>query len=411
MNRVRRHGAAGACRRRVVRHPSVADRAPGARVLVDLELKDVRSRVVAHDVEVELGAGDLAQVEIGIHDTLPVHERTGHQVTEWTVDRGASGAEHIRPILEVREDFEVVGIVTLGDELVAADHEAAALEGDVAQGGLPAVAGVGRRRQINLDALAVHRHAGEGHVVLPADQSAHATERRVDDGQRAPVPLAPDETLGRRRFQLAVRTRQHPLRGEIEQGAEQRAAAVGRVPLDYPHREEDAGIGGRRGHAVRFRPGDGNRGVPVAAERPPARGRAPAHRGAEGESPRVSAHERLGKDDQAGLLARDDLGHGTDVVNGGGGIEGEAARLHGGDPDLGCESHAAITWRREAGRRQPPSQRPTATLWQYRRLSVVSGGDSSVRGRVVVHRAVPPGWRPNGPWSIPLTPRAGRTAR
>ena len=350
--------------------PPVGGQAPERRTgrwgpLVDLELKDVRSRVVAHDVEVELGAGDLAQVEIGVHDTLPIQERTGHQVTEWTVDRAASGAEHIRPVIEVRENLDVVGIVTLGDELVAADHEAAALEGDVAQGGLPAVTRVGGRRQIDLDALAVHRHAGEGHVVLPADQSAHATERCVDDRQRAPVPLAPDEPLGRRRFQLAVLTRQHSLRGEIEQGAEQRAPAVGRIPLDYPHREEDAGIGGGRGHAVRFRPGDGNRGVPVAAERAPARGRAPAHRGAEGESPRVSSDERLGKDDQTGLLARDDLGHGTDVVNGGVRIEGKAARLHGGDPDVVWDRHAAMSWRRVDGRRQPARQRPTAAHQRY----------------------------------------------
>jgi hypothetical protein len=46
------------------------------RVFVDAELKDVGAGVVAHHVEIELPASDLAGIEAGEEDALPVPERS-----------------------------------------------------------------------------------------------------------------------------------------------------------------------------------------------------------------------------------------------------------------------------------------------------------------------------------------------
>ena len=83
---------------------------------------------------------------------------------------------------------------------------------------------VGGGREVEVHALGVHRHARQGHVVLPADQTADAPVGAVDDGEGAAIALAPDEALGGGGLELAVQPEQLALRAEVEQGAVERAA-------------------------------------------------------------------------------------------------------------------------------------------------------------------------------------------
>ena len=57
--------------------------------LVDAELEDVGAGIVADDVEVELAARDVAQVEVRAEDAFFAQQRARHRLAERTVDRGA----------------------------------------------------------------------------------------------------------------------------------------------------------------------------------------------------------------------------------------------------------------------------------------------------------------------------------
>ena len=175
----------------------------------------------------------------------------------------------------------------LGDELVAAQHEAAPFAGDVAQRGLPGVAGVGGGRQIDLHALAVQRHPRQRHVVLPADQPADLAELGVDDGQRAAVALAPDQPLGAGGLELAMLAQQRAVRPEVEQRAVERAAAELAVALDDADGQIGIGLTGRGADGLRGRAGHLHGVGPIALPQPAPLGAAAADHHAEAKAARV----------------------------------------------------------------------------------------------------------------------------
>ena len=290
-------------------------------------------------VEVELAARDVPQIQIRNQHPLLAQQRPRHRLAQRTVDRGPPAREHVGPVVELVQDLDVRRIVLLGDELVAPDHEAAPLERDVPERRLPAVARIGGGRQVDLDPLAVHGHARERHVVLPADQPADPRERRLDHRQRAPVPLAPDEAFGGGGFELAVQPRQGSVRVEVEEGTEEGARGAGSSSFD--HADGHPGVRGCRCLADSFRLGSrhGDGGVVVAAEGASAGGFAASDGGAEGEAPWVAADEGFGEEDEFGALVGGLCGGCAEVVDGGGGVEGVAAGLDGGDSDVGAVGH------------------------------------------------------------------------
>src|SRR6185503_6071073 len=171
--------------------------------LVDVQLKDIRPRVVPDDVEVELAADDLRRIDVGHENRLVFGVRPGEEVAERIDDAAAAARDdRLRVVAEARA--VVGGEVAAAVELIARQHEAASFDGDVPHRGDPGVARICRRRAVQLYPLRVHRRAHQRQVVLPADHRAEPSERRVEHRQGGAVAESPDETLRRGRHHLAM---------------------------------------------------------------------------------------------------------------------------------------------------------------------------------------------------------------
>src|SRR3989475_10811927 len=89
----------------------------------------------------------------------------------------------------------------------------------------PRLARVPRRRDVDLATLRVQREPHERHVVLPADEAADATHRRVADAEPACVPHPPDPALGGGRYQLAGAVQHRAVRADQDGGVVEGATA------------------------------------------------------------------------------------------------------------------------------------------------------------------------------------------
>jgi hypothetical protein len=178
--------------------------------------------------------------------------------------------------------------------LIAGQHEAAALHRDVAHRCDPGVAGIGGRRAVQLDALGVHRGAHQRQVVLPADDGAHPAERRLEHGHRRAVAEAPDQPLGRRGHNLAVLAQVGAVWCEEQDRAIERPAGA----LDDPDNEINSVSARRPGGRVTASPGMSTllSQVPLEVVTAPLRPR--ADDGAEVEPSRIGRHEGFGKQDE-----------------------------------------------------------------------------------------------------------------
>ena len=151
---------------------------------------------MAGGVEVEAGPGRLAQIEPRPQDALLVPDRSGEHLAQRRDDDASASAQDIREGRDLREGEELGRVVPLRGDLVAPEHEGATLERDVHHGRLPSGPGIRRGCQMDGDALALERGAGERHVVLPADQAADPAEGGLEHRQPGGVPLSPDQALG-----------------------------------------------------------------------------------------------------------------------------------------------------------------------------------------------------------------------
>ncbi len=86
-------------------------------------------------------------------------------------------------------------------------------------GSNPAIPPIGCRGAVELDALAVHRHVQERHVILPADHRPQAPDGRVEHQQGRAVPKAPDQAFGGGRHEFAVFAQVGAVGGEEDDGA------------------------------------------------------------------------------------------------------------------------------------------------------------------------------------------------
>src|SRR5439155_1580879 len=147
-----------------------------------------------------LGPGDYFG-EMAIIDRGP---RSATVTAETDVQTLGIASWDFMPVLS--ENFEMCRkiMVELSRRLRDADHVLPPFFRDVAQRRHPRFAVIPRRRDPDVDPFRVHRRTRERHVVLPADQPTDATERRVDDGQRRSVAVAPDKPLPAGRHQLPM---------------------------------------------------------------------------------------------------------------------------------------------------------------------------------------------------------------
>src|SRR5580704_4588495 len=129
--------------------------------------ENVRPRIMAANIERPAGAPRGLFVDLGVEDTFLPIERPGdncaHRLDD---DRIAVIDPFLRP-KELVAFGKVVGYVAALHSGCCADYPAAALLGDVAHGGNPALARVPRGSDIDFDVLRIESIACERHVAFP----------------------------------------------------------------------------------------------------------------------------------------------------------------------------------------------------------------------------------------------------
>ncbi len=205
----------------------------------------------------------------------------------------------------------------------------------MAQGGLPGVASVSGRGQIDFHAFAIHGHPGQGHVVLPADEPSHSAQLRLEHDQGAAVSFTPDQPLGSGGFELAVFAQESPIRAEVEQGAVEGAPTELGVPFDdadgqigsSPTGSPCQGLCNRTGHI------DGI--GPVALPQTPSRGAPSADHGAKAKPPWVGRDKGFREEDQFCALCCGFFGQATGLLNSGLTVEEDWGSLKDRDSNPG----------------------------------------------------------------------------
>ena len=254
---------------------------------------------MAHRVEVEVRLLLHIEIDIGVENRLLVEHRPGEHGSGRIDDEAATAHQHVAA-RHLLLDRVIFGKRVARQVLAGRQHEGAALERDVRHGCLPRRAVICSRRTVELDALRVHRLPHERHVVLPADDRAHAAERRVHGVERRSVAEAPHESLGARRHQLAV------LADETLVGRDQQRRAVQRVAesLDDADHEVHAVLGRSFDQPPHLFAFERHGSVEVPAELLAASRRPHADHGTEGRALRVAADERLREDGELGTSCR-----------------------------------------------------------------------------------------------------------
>src|SRR5437899_8113576 len=104
--------------------------------------------------------------------------------------------------------------VTATVELVARQHEAPSLDGDVPHRGDPGVALIRSWRAIDFDPLGIHGRAHQRQVILPTNHRAKPTERRFKYRHGGTVAKTPHQAFGASWHDLAVFAEKTAIRRE-----------------------------------------------------------------------------------------------------------------------------------------------------------------------------------------------------
>ena len=119
--------------------------------------------------------------------------------------------------------------------MVGGEDEAAAFDGNVADGGEPGIAGVGGGGAINLDAHGIHGGAQQRQIIFPADDCANFSDVGIEYRKSGVVAESPDEALRSGRHNFAMFAEKCAVVGEEEHGAVERAA----IAFDDADNEND----------------------------------------------------------------------------------------------------------------------------------------------------------------------------
>src|SRR5882672_10412204 len=196
------------------------------RLVVDVQLEQIRPRIVADHIEAAPRHAHPAEIDIGIKNATFLVQRTRHDLAARRNDHRVA---RIDPFVGIAKElalaWDVVRDVAPLESKAAADNPAAAFAGDVLHGGNRAIAAVVGRRDIDLDALRVKRVTHQRHVAFPADEGADAPGGRVDDLKARRIARAPYHSLRVGRHQLAVAVEQLAVGPDDNHRVVQRAAA------------------------------------------------------------------------------------------------------------------------------------------------------------------------------------------
>ncbi len=229
-------------------------------------------------------------------------QRPGHQLS--------SGGDHQRiagvdPVfgggIQTLPFREIIRQVAIAQGNAGTDHPAASFPGDMPAGADPAFSAVVAGRDMDVHALGVQREAGQGHVVLPAQQRADAAHGGFGHPQSRAVAEPPDHALGIGRHQLAVMVENAAIGADHHQAVVERGAAHAAVTLVDPHYHGHPGSGrglAHRGEFVRVQ-------IDRVVQQPLVQNLTQIPVTTRPQTPhpgRVARHEGFGKDDQFGPL-------------------------------------------------------------------------------------------------------------
>src|SRR5262249_26886842 len=138
---------------------------------IDFQMEDIRPRIVARDVEVEFAHGNQIHVEVRHDQGFLIEYWFGYIVAKWINDATASTCYHAARRI-TKFGIQAGWLILKAVILVGAQHEAPTLDSDMPHRGMPTLALIGSRRAINLNALAVHVHSKQRHIVFPADHGS-----------------------------------------------------------------------------------------------------------------------------------------------------------------------------------------------------------------------------------------------
>ena len=253
-------------------------------------------------------------------------QRPGEQLAVGVDDRRPS---RVRPVVLTAPELaprDVVGDVGAAEQHARADHVDASLARDVPKVRDPVLVVVPGGRRPDVDALRVDRGPRERHHVLPADQPAHAPERRLDGIEVGPVAEAPDEPFPARRHQLPV------LPHDLAVGTEQQLRVVDRAPVELVHADRQVRLRPLRGLAELLGRRGGHLDRLLAETRRERLERA-VPRGSPPHPIRIRRDERLREHDQARPHAGGLLRQAHHLLHRGVTVEELRRGLDGGDGD------------------------------------------------------------------------------
>jgi hypothetical protein len=188
------------------------------RPFVYVQLENVGTGIVADDIEIVLAADDLPEVDFCDEDCFAIGVRSSKEIAKGIDDATATATHYgFRVIVEV--GMVIARVVAAALKLIAGEHEAASLDGDVPDSGEPRVSRVGGRCAVKFDALGIHSGAEQGHIVFPTDNCAEFAEWCRKYRQRRTIAVAPDKTLRSGRHDLAVLAEESAVRREKQHGA------------------------------------------------------------------------------------------------------------------------------------------------------------------------------------------------
>jgi hypothetical protein len=265
---------------------------------VDLQLENIRARIVADNIEIKFPAHDLRAIDLGSQNHFVIRIWPSEKVPE-RIDNATAAAGHNR--------FRVVALccavigreIAPAIELVAGKHEAAAFDRNVAHGSDPGVTRISRGRTIQLDALRIHCRPHQGQVVLPADDGAHPSQGSFEHRHGGSVTKAPYQPLRSGRHYFAVFAEV----GTVFRKGQNCAIECAAIALNYSDHEIDAAA--LCGLAKRFdrRSRDVYTALPVAPELFPAGVGARTNHRSKIHASGIRGDKRLGKHDKPRPLA------------------------------------------------------------------------------------------------------------
>lgn len=291
--------------------------------LVDLQLKNVGARIVADDIEVVLAANNLPEINFGEEDCFAIGVGSSKEIAKGINDATATATDYgFRVIAKL--GVVIVGKVAAALKLIAGEHEATPLEGDVADSGEPRVAGVGGRRAIKLDTLGIHSGAEQRHIVFPADDCAEFAEwcRKYRHGRA--VAVAPYEALRSGRHELAMLAEECTVWGEKED------CAIESTCIAFYNANDQinvVGVSSSR-EMIEGRAGNVDAAFPVTTKVFTSGICARPHHRPEVEAARVSGDESFWEQDEFRALLRGFACQGGDFLDGTLPIENNGRSLH-----------------------------------------------------------------------------------